>query len=129
MSSCGCGRVVGDGDPVEGYVVDVGERWVLIAVLDASIFIDGFAAVPIADIARVEPRNGSREFVERALRLHDEWPPTSPAEKISLDDLGSFGPVWGSAVSDHHDSHRTSRPGRVLYRDSGQVRAPIASSA
>jgi hypothetical protein len=83
-------RVVGDGDRLDGYVVDVGERWVLIAVLDASIYVDGFAAIPIADIARVKTGSGSHEFVERALRLHDEWPPAPPAETISLDDLGQL---------------------------------------
>ncbi|MEV6874665.1 hypothetical protein [Amycolatopsis sp. NPDC051128] len=80
-------RVLGDADPVEGYVVDVGERWVLVAVLDASVVVDGFVAVPIADIARVKTRRGSREFVERALRLRDEWPPAPPAATISLGDL------------------------------------------
>lgn len=76
-----CGR-----ERLDGYVVDVGARWALLAMLDDRIVLDGFTAVSIADIIRVK-RAGTREFVERALRLHGEWPPRAPAESIPLGDM------------------------------------------
>lgn len=42
------------------------------AVLDPSIFLDGFAAVPIASIAKIKPAEMAQGFVERALHLHGE---------------------------------------------------------
>ena len=61
-------------DWLEGFVVGVGKVWVLLALLDPNIYLNGFVAVRIADISTVKaPRSAS--FVRRALEVRGEWPP------------------------------------------------------
>jgi hypothetical protein len=87
-------------DRVDGYVVAVGARWVLIAVLDPAIRLDGFAALRIADIRKVRRRSTGR-FVRKALRIRAEWPPTVPVSLAratgALDDVRSVLTACGNA--------------------------------
>src|SRR6202043_2618244 len=68
-------RTIRGADKPEGFVVGLGARWVLLAVLDPSIVLDGFAAIQLADIAAVVPVGGRNSFVGRALTLQGHWPP------------------------------------------------------
>lgn len=62
----------------EGYVLAVGERWLLLANLDPAIVLDG--------------------FVRSALTLRGQWPPAPPPTPVALDDtralLGSVDGRW-----------------------------------
>jgi hypothetical protein len=78
------------GDDIEGFVLDVGERWVLVATLSDSIYIDGFAVFPIGDVGAVEDRSDEMRFVRRALVLQRSWPPPRPAVPLDLDDTATM---------------------------------------
>jgi hypothetical protein len=71
-----------DPHPLQGYVVQVGGPWVVLAQLDDAITVDGFVAVRLADITRVRPAPNA-SFVRRALKLRGEWPP--PRSPATLD--------------------------------------------
>ncbi|MEC3977823.1 hypothetical protein [Amycolatopsis sp. H20-H5] len=88
-------RVIPRADPVEGYVLDVGTEWVLLATLDPALVLDGFTAVRIADIS-VAGKQTARAFIRRALELHGEWPPSSPAGEIPLDHPGELLAALGA---------------------------------
>lgn len=70
-------RSIRRSDKLEGFVVRLGVHWVLVAVLDPSIFLDGFAAVRLSQISKVTRRGGPDSFVGRALALRDQWPPAT----------------------------------------------------
>jgi hypothetical protein len=74
------------GDDVEGFVLAVGSRWVLVATLSDSIYIDGFAVFPVGDVLDVEDRSDEMRFVRRALALQRSWPPPRPPVPLDLDD-------------------------------------------
>lgn len=86
-------RSIRKADRVEGFIVGVGERWVLFHVFDPDMFLDGYAALRLKDIQRVEMRGGPDSFPVRALRHFGESPVTP--EKVSLDTiqgvLNTFG--------------------------------------
>jgi hypothetical protein len=64
-------------DAIEGYVLTVAPKWTLIAKLDDCIFINGYAVVRTADIDGLESSEGVGSFVQRALALQEEWPPSA----------------------------------------------------
>jgi hypothetical protein len=70
-------------DDLDGYVMEIGERWLVMANLDGAITIDGSIAVRLADVVGVVP-NASEDFVRRALELHGEWPPAGPTAELKL---------------------------------------------
>ena len=72
-------------EPREGYVLAVGERWLLLADLDPAILLDGFTALRVRDVKTVErPQNAA--FVSAALALRSQWPPAAPPTPIALGD-------------------------------------------
>lgn len=71
------------GDPIEGYITGIGPQWVQVALLDPGIYLDGHVVLRLDGIEQVEKREISSDFVQRALKLHGEWPP-GPAE-LELD--------------------------------------------
>lgn len=72
-------------DQVEGYVVEVGEKWLTVAVLDASIVLNGHAFLRIDDVKRVRGRNNA-DMVRQALTHRRQWPPAPPRTSVDLDD-------------------------------------------
>jgi hypothetical protein len=74
------------GDEIEGFVVDIGETWALVATLSDSISLDGFVVFPIEDVVEVEDRVDELAFVRRALTLQRMWPPVRPAVPLDLTD-------------------------------------------
>jgi hypothetical protein len=78
-------RGIRKADRLEGFVVGVGERWVLLHVLNPDMFLDGYAALRLKDIRRVESRGGADSFPLRALRHFGESPRTP--EAVSLDTI------------------------------------------
>lgn len=76
-------RSIKRSDKIDGFVVAVGRRWVLLAVLDDLIILNGFVAVRCDDVARVQRRGGPESFVGRALASGGQWPP-APTE-VELD--------------------------------------------
>lgn len=67
-------RTIRRSDRLAGFVVGIGKVWVLLALLDPNMYLNGFAAIRLRDISKVKsPRTGS--FVRRALELRGDWPP------------------------------------------------------
>lgn len=82
-------------DRLEGFVVGTGEQWVLLNVLDPEMFLDGYAALRVSDIRRVERRGGSDSFPLRALRHFGESP--SAPDSIDLDTIEGLLASLGKA--------------------------------
>lgn len=72
-----------DVDEMEGYVLDIGPSWVLLAILDPDIVLDGYAFLRLEDVRRVRGRN-TADMVERALTYREQWPPARPAVPYDL---------------------------------------------
>lgn len=73
-----------DLDLIEGYVVAVGAEWLLLAVLDGAIVLDGHTALRLQDVRAVRQRS-SGDMAQQALTLREQWPPTLPAVQLDLD--------------------------------------------
>jgi hypothetical protein len=71
-------------ESVNGFVVDVGAKWVLLARTMDGGFFDGHAALRLSDIRRIR---WDRSFESRSAQTRPEWPPTAPVrrERIDLD--------------------------------------------
>lgn len=70
------------GQCIEGFVVDIGRKWVLIAVTTTGGFFDGYAAVRLADVSRVR---FDRSFQRRFAATQPEWPVSAPSGRAVLD--------------------------------------------
>ena len=81
-------RSIRRSDKLDGFVVGLGQGWVLLAVLDHNIYLNGFAAVRVADVKKVNRRGGPDSFVGKALTARGEWPPTGA--NVDLDDLAEL---------------------------------------
>lgn len=75
-------RVSRPGQHVDGFVVAVGRRWVLIARVMDGGFFDGHVAVRLREIGKVRP---DRSFQSTFARTQPEWPPAPPAGIDALD--------------------------------------------
>lgn len=110
-------------DPVDGFVVGIGEKWVLLAELDPNIDLNGFCAVRRADITKVSVRGGSDSFVPRALQARGQWPPQPAA--VNLDDVSELirtaadlAPLVTLHIeADNPDVCFIGRPARVTIRN------------
>jgi hypothetical protein len=68
-------RIPGTGE-IDGFVVGVGDRWMLMAPVSDVMSLDGLVALRLTDLTKVNDRGRDRlSFVRRALALRDEWPP------------------------------------------------------
>jgi hypothetical protein len=81
-------RSIRGSDKVDGFVVGLGQAWVLVAVLDPNMYLNGFAALRLADVKRVERRGGPDSFAGKALAARGEWPPHGA--DVNLDDLAEL---------------------------------------
>lgn len=88
-------RGIRKSDRVEGFVVGVGEQWVLLNVFDPDMFLDGYAALRVSDIRRVEQRGGPDSFPLRALRHFGESP-GAPPDSVDLDTIKGLLASLGS---------------------------------
>ncbi len=70
---------------ITGYVVALGEGWVLLAPLEGGILLDGYTALRLADVESIKRDKDGEDFVRRALDLAGHWPPRAP-EGVMLDD-------------------------------------------
>jgi hypothetical protein len=66
-----------------GEIVSVGSSWFLLRIIDDSIRYDGFGAMRIDDLSRLDHPHRYAEFVTQALRLRAGTPPPPP--RLELD--------------------------------------------
>jgi hypothetical protein len=87
-----------DMDWLEGYVVAIGRRWLLLARVSNDIWLTGWSAVRLRDVSVVEPRANAR-FTTEALRRREQWPlPPVPLD-LDLDSRrGLLSSLVGSEV-------------------------------
>jgi len=69
-------------DPVDGFVIQVGTKWVLVAKVSDGGYFDGHVALRIRDIERVK---ANRSFASVHVLTEPEWPPGFP-RPVGLDD-------------------------------------------
>src|SRR5262245_44793069 len=81
-------RSIRRSEKLDGFVVGIGREWVLLALLDPNIYLDGHTAVRIRDVAKVSRRGGPDTFVGRALAARGEWPPV--AVDVNLDSVADL---------------------------------------
>jgi hypothetical protein len=72
-----------DGGRELGEVVLVGSSWFLLRIIDDSIRYDGFGAMRIADLSRLDVPHRYADFVARALQLRAATPPAAPALELA----------------------------------------------
>ena len=67
---------------IDGFVLAIGDDWVLLSkVMDGGYF-DGYAAIRIADIKNVDV---DKSFQSRFAQTRPEWPPTAPPSNGPVD--------------------------------------------
>jgi hypothetical protein len=66
-----------DHSPVRGYVLDVGPKFFLVAVVSDRIWFDGFECFRVGDVSDLRP-DPYRAFAESALQIRGEQIPPKP---------------------------------------------------
>lgn len=93
-------RNIRETDVLDGYVMAIGAKWVLLTVLK-DVSLDGFTAVRLKDIKKVG-RGHAPKFWRRALELQGEWPPARPSMEVSLDGIRKLFASTGDALVAFH---------------------------
>lgn len=70
------------GYTIDGFVLAVGRRWVLLSKTTEGGHFDGYAAIRISDIKNVRP---DRSFQSDFAKTRPEWPPALPSARGRLD--------------------------------------------
>jgi len=74
------------GEPIDGYIVDVGDDWVVVAATAQSVYLDGWEVLRIRDVSKVNFANKeARRYIDRAVSLLG----SPPAKPTGLDVAGS----------------------------------------
>lgn len=76
-------RSVARKQTVEGYVVGIGKRWVLIRATDGAAS-NGWTALRLDQVRQIE-RSPVQRITRKLLRLHGEWPPSPPIRPVDLE--------------------------------------------
>lgn len=71
---------------IEGFVLDIGPEWLLVANLDESVFLNGFELLRVSDVTRVKPL-ANAPFKIEALKKQKSWPPAKPPVGLRLDSV------------------------------------------
>ena len=78
---------------LEGYVLHVGLGWAVLAKVADGGWFDGHVAIRLKDVTSVKRGKGiSASFA----KTRPEWPPTSPFEGETLDDLAQVLNAFGA---------------------------------
>ena len=73
---------------VNGYVMDIGPRWFMLALVSDGIRFDGFQCFRLSDVRGLQVPNPFAAFVEVALKKRGERPPRKPRVSVaSIEDL------------------------------------------
>ena len=106
-----------------GYVLDVGPRFFLLAVVQDRIWFDGFECLRIADVEHLEPDRYAG-FVEAALRKRKERKPGKPRVKLDrLEDCLRSAGLAFPLVTIHREEVdcEVCQIGRVIRVERGRV--------
>lgn len=84
-----CGGIVGlrcapvPAEDLQGFVVGLSAAWVLLHQADERAYLDGYAAVPVADVFDAWTVDAHATVTERALRLLGEQPEPLPELELT----------------------------------------------
>jgi hypothetical protein len=82
-------------DRREGYVLQIGPKWMLMATPDDRVRPDGYSLLRIKDVASVSRGKTHDRLFRRYLEMHGNWPPQLPPSAVDLTGLpaaiGSLG--------------------------------------
>ncbi|MEY2453669.1 MAG: hypothetical protein QOD92_3243 [Acidimicrobiaceae bacterium] len=114
-------RSIRRADRLDGFVVGLGKRWLLMHLVD-DVVMNGYAAVRLQDVNRARVRAGKGSFTLRALELADERP--EPLSAVTLDAIGGvlsglgqlFPLVSVHTENDHPDECYIGRPMNTTSR-------------
>ncbi len=81
-------RSIRRSDKIDGFVMAVGDAWVLLAVFSPGIDLNGYVALRLSDVSKVKRRGRPDDFVGRALAARGEWPP-APVD-VDLDTVAGL---------------------------------------
>jgi hypothetical protein len=71
-------------DRLDGFVVQLGEKWALMAQISEGGFFNGHIAFRLRDVGRIKR---DKSFAPAHARTQPEWPPAAPRD-IGLDSIG-----------------------------------------
>jgi hypothetical protein len=71
-------------DRLDGFIVQVGEKWALMAQISDGGFFNGHIAFRLRDVGRIKR---DKSFAPVHARTQPEWPPAAPPN-IGLDSVG-----------------------------------------
>ena len=74
-------RDIKKADQIRGYVLAIGQTWMLMAKTRDGGYLDGFTVLRVADVTKVRE---DPSFEARFLRHMDQWPPAGPSVPIDL---------------------------------------------
>jgi hypothetical protein len=77
---------------LEGFVVDIGTKWALLAQTRDGGWFNGWVAFRLDDVATARADGG---FSDRFARTRPEWPPASPLPAGSLDNTRDVVDAFG----------------------------------
>jgi hypothetical protein len=74
--------------PVYGYVLDIGPRFFLMAIVDDGIWFNGFSCFRLTDVRELQAPHDYAAFAEAALRTRGDRMPKNPRVSVaSLEEL------------------------------------------
>jgi hypothetical protein len=117
-------RWIPDADRLEGFVVGIGRKWVVLQRLSDQIAFDGWQLIRLKDIQAVSINPNPDCFEVRALKARSVWPPSAPA--LALDDVvGAAGSAYAAtgmvSVFDEFDRPDACWIGNVVSLDESKL--------
>ncbi len=77
-------------DRREGYVMQVGLNWLLMATPDDRVRPDGYTVLRLKDVVSVTRGKSHDRLFRRSLEMHGDWPPDQPAGDVDLTGTGDL---------------------------------------
>jgi hypothetical protein len=77
-------------DRREGYILQIGPTWLLMATPDDRVRPDGYSALRVRDVAAVTRGKNHDRLFRRSMELHGDWPPQRPDGVLDLTDTGGL---------------------------------------
>src|ERR1700728_4224069 len=114
-----------EGDSFNGYVLDIGPRFFLMAIVGERVRFDGFSCIRLSDVRELQAPHGYAAFAEAALRKRGERIPKKPRISVASPEelLRSAGRAF-ALVTLHreHVNPDVRQIGRVVGVAKGRVK-------
>lgn len=86
------------GYTIDGFVLAIGRRWVLLSQTSDGGHMNGYAAIRISDVQSIRP---DRSFRSEFAKTRPDWPPTLPPVSTELDLDSTKGMLRSLLVPGH----------------------------